>query len=100
MIEDNLVELIKKGNVKALEEVYVTNKDFFVFFARKYNITNDNIIDVYQDAIGFEGKCYTRKIDGRGELRTYLLGIGKYMIYDILKKRKRLHLVDDTLFFN
>ncbi|MCF6279800.1 MAG: sigma-70 family RNA polymerase sigma factor [Flavobacteriaceae bacterium] len=101
MVEDNLVELIKQGNVKALEKVYVTNKDSFMFFARKYNISNDDIIDVYQDAIlALRDNAIRGKIDGRGELRTYLFGIGKYMIYDILKKRKRLHLVDDNMFFD
>lgn len=59
-------------------------------FASKYNLPEEDILDIYQDAIvALIENAEKGKLDGlSAELKTYLFSIGKYMIFAKIRKRK------------
>lgn len=97
MTDSNLIEGLKKDDRHALKHIYVVNKKAFLNFAKKFPLAEEDIIDIYQDAIiALRENAIKGKIDNiTSELKTYLFSIGKYMIYDRLKKQKKMHLVND-----
>ncbi|MBQ4818833.1 sigma-70 family RNA polymerase sigma factor [Aquimarina sp. MMG016] len=80
---------LKKGDNRSLEKIYTEYRISFLQFAKKYNLDDDSLIDVYQDAFialrehAIEGKLNHLK----SSVKTYLFSIGKYMIYDRLRKK-------------
>lgn len=96
MIDKPVLIALKNDDKLVLKTIYLEHKPAFLNFARKFNINNEDSLDIYQDAIlalrenGLKGNLDTVKT----ELKTYLFSIGKYMIYKRLKEKKKLHLVD------
>lgn len=97
MTDSNLIKGLKNDNKHALKHVYSVNKTAFINFAKKFPIAEEDVIDIYQDAIiALRENAIKGKIDNiKSELKTYLFSIGKYMIYDRLKKQKKMHLVKE-----
>ncbi len=93
-----LVEALKKKDSNTLKAFYISNKDAFMRFAKKYPIDESTVNDIYQDAIiALRENAINGKLDTlKSELKTYLFTIGKYMIYKKLKQEKNIHLVEDT----
>ncbi|EDP72552.1 hypothetical protein FBALC1_15662 [Flavobacteriales bacterium ALC-1] len=96
MTDSNLIKGLKNDNKHALKYVYTVNKTAFLNFAKKFPLAEEDIIDIYQDAIiALRENAIKGKIDNiTSELKTYLFSIGKYMIYNRLKKQKKIHLVN------
>jgi RNA polymerase sigma-70 factor (ECF subfamily) len=71
--------------------VYEENRDKFLNFARQYNLSEDENIDVYQDAyVIFYDNVMSGKIERfTSSISTYLFGIGKYLIFDQMRKNKK-----------
>lgn len=78
-----LIENLKKGDEKTIHKIYEDNKNGFRLFANQYNLSSDDLLDVYQDCI--IALCENAKkgtIDHlECSISTYLFSIGKYMIY-------------------
>lgn len=85
------LEDLRKGSDKALKQVYEENRDKFLNFARRYHLSDEENIDVYQDAyIIFYDNVMSGKVEGfSSSIATYLFGIGKYLIFDRMKKNKK-----------
>lgn len=87
----NTLSLLKKGDNQTIQNIYNTYRTGFLLFAKRYEIDDDQILDVYQDAIIalYENaqKGYLDNLSS--SLKTYIYSIGKYMIYDLLKKNNR-----------
>jgi len=68
-------------------------------FASKYNLSREDILDVYQDAfVALIENAEKGKLDGlNAELKTYLFSIGKYMIFSKLRKNKKDFVEIETL---
>ena len=83
-----LIDLLKMNDEKAIRNFYNENKNGFILFAKRYNIHSDDIIDIYQDAvIALIENAKKGKIeDLKSSLSTYLFGIGKFMIFQKLRK--------------
>jgi len=47
----NTIELLKQGDQKTLEKIYLDNREGFINFSRKYNVDESDAIDIYQDSI-------------------------------------------------
>jgi len=96
-----VIELLKKGDEKTIHQLYVDHKNGFTLFANKYDLSSDDLLDIYQDSI--IALCENAKkgtIDNlESSLSTYLFSIGKYMIYRKLKtKNKSISIDSDDQF--
>jgi len=64
--EDITLEELKQGSEQKLREVYEDNRDKFLNFAKRYNLPQDDVIDIYQDAyVAF----YNNVMSGKVEIR-------------------------------
>jgi RNA polymerase sigma factor (sigma-70 family) len=91
MNEQQLVSLLKAFDKKALEKIYIENRVSFINFARKFKLSDNDIVDVYQDAIiALQEKAIKGDIDKIScTVKTYLFGIGKYMLYEKARKNNK-----------
>ena len=98
--EKLLINRLKVDDPKVIKKFYEAHKKEFVFFARRYPLDHDSILDVYQDAvIALIENAKKGSIDDlKSSLSTYLFGIGKFMIYKKLKKEKRIISLEDSEF--
>lgn len=89
MEAESIRDLMSEDRLK-IKALYNLYRSEFLGFGKRYNLTYDDLVDVYQDAFialrkrAINGKLYEVK----SSMKTYLFGIGKYMIFDILKQRK------------
>ena len=99
------LEDLRKGSDKVLRRVYEQNRDKFLNYARRYNLSEDENIDIYQDAyVIFYDNVMSGKIERfTSSISTYLFSIGKYLIFDKMRKNKKtvgsnydLSMVGDT----
>ncbi|WP_158860390.1 RNA polymerase sigma factor [Lunatibacter salilacus] len=93
--EERFVQDIRRGDKKKLEEIYSENKAHFISFARKYQLEEESIKDIYQETIIvlyeniLEGKLTTLK----SSIKTYLFAIGKYKLIEHLRTIGKYELV-------
>ncbi len=85
------LEDLRKGSDTVLKKVYEDNREKFLNYAKRYNLSEDENIDVYQDAyVIFYNNVMSGKIDSfTSSISTYLFSIGKYLIFDIMRKNKK-----------
>ena len=85
------LEELRKGSDKALKQVYEENRDKFLNFARRYHLSDEENIDVYQDAyIIFYDNVMSGKVESfTSSITTYLFSIGKYLIFERMKKNNK-----------
>lgn len=88
---DITLEELRKGSDRVLKKVYEENRDKFLNFARRYHLSEEENIDVYQDAyIIFYDNVMSGKIESfTSSISTYLFGIGKYLIFERMRKNKK-----------
>ncbi|MBJ2173231.1 sigma-70 family RNA polymerase sigma factor [Aureibaculum sp. A20] len=88
---NNTLEKLRKGDEAAFKRIYEENREKFLNFAKRYNLSDDENIDAYQDAyVIFYENIMSGKIENfTSSISTYLFSIGKYLIMDILKKNKK-----------
>ncbi len=82
---------LKSDDRLKLKQLYNQYRGEFLGFGRRYRLDQEDLLDVYQEAFLALRK---RAVEGKLEsidssLKTYLFGIGKYKIYDLLKAKKR-----------
>ena len=89
--DQELIEGVKMQNNEALREVYLQHKQHFLAFFSRYNLSADDILDVYQDSIvAFCENVRKGKLDAiKSSIATYIFAIGKYKVYALLKKDNR-----------
>lgn len=81
--EKEILDDIRGGNSKVMEKIYLQHrKEFVSWSVGKFNITENDALDHYQDTITiFYEKVMNGSIDEVGStLKTYLFGIGKNRI--------------------
>lgn len=93
----NIVHLLKKQDEKVIRDIYNEYRPGFLLYANRYKLGKEQILDVYQDAIiALCENAQKGHLDNlSSSIKTYLFSIGKYMIFNILKTKKR-----DTNFEN
>ncbi len=95
--ESNLIRLVKQNDSSTIKKIYEDHRTKFIAFASQYNLNEDLVLDVYQDAIiALCENIKKGKLDNlQSSVGTYLFSIGKFMIFQLLKKRKKMHAVED-----
>ncbi len=85
------------GDDTALKEVYVEYRLPFINFARKFQLEQDEILDIYQDTIiAMHENFISGKVEEmRSSIKTYLFSIGKYKIYAYLRANRKMNLLND-----
>ncbi len=105
-MEKHYVDAFNTNNVVVIKNLYYTNRASFNSFAKRYNVREDDIADIYQEAFialrkhAISGKLY----EISSSLKTYLFGIGKHLIYKKLKEYStnksielQLHIVENDV---
>ncbi len=85
------LEDLRIGSDSVLRKVYEENRDKFLNYARRFNLSEDENVDVYQDAyVIFYDNVMNGKIERfTSSISTYLFSIGKYLIFDRMRKNKK-----------
>ncbi|MFC4097652.1 RNA polymerase sigma factor [Euzebyella saccharophila] len=88
---DISLDQLRKGADKDLKKIYEDNRAKFLNFARRYQLPNDDVIDIYQDAyIIFYNNIMSGKLESlNSSISTYLISIGKHLIFDRMRKNKK-----------
>lgn len=91
MSEDQLIILLKKADKETLKMLYTENRNQFINFARKFKVSENDIIDAYQDAIiALSEKAIKGELDNLNcSIKTFLFGIGKYMLFEKARKNQK-----------
>lgn len=89
-----ILELLKKGDQDTLEKIYKENRNAFINFSKRYNISKDDAVDIYQDTIiALHENAVNGKINSlNSSISTYLFAIGKYKIFQLLRKNNTVDL--------
>ena len=90
-METKYIHFFTQENQLQLKKLYFEHRDVFIGFGGKYGLSETELTDIYQDAfIALRKKALTGKLETvNSSLRTYLFGIGKHLIYDELKRKKK-----------
>ncbi len=82
--------------LKALDNVYVAYKDEFLLFSKKFTISEEDAVDIYQDTIiaFYENVKNGKLTELTSSLKTYIFSIGKYGIYNKQKKGNKTIVLD------
>lgn len=97
MVKEPPLQSFKNADDAALKKVYVGYRAPFINFARKFQLDDDEILDIYQDSIiALHENFVSGKIEElNSSIKTYLFGIGKYKIYAHLRENKKLRVLED-----
>lgn len=87
-----LQEKLRADDEDALETIYLEYKTAFISYAKKFNLNQDEVLDVYQDAIIALHQNFVTKqtVLNTSSVKTYLFGIGKNLILNRLKELKKV----------
>ena len=104
----NIINLLKQGDPKTLEKIYLENREGFINFSKKYNVEEYDAVDIYQDSIlVLRENAINGKIDSlQSNISTYLFAIGKYKIFHNFRVRSKFDfeadydLVEENLDFD
>lgn len=93
------LNLLKIADPKAIEQVYQTHKKAFISFGFKYGLTEDELLDIYQDTIiAFIENIRKGHLENlQAEIKTYLFSIGKYLIFKRLKNSNNSNITIENL---
>lgn len=96
--EPSIADLLQSKN-NSFEVLYVNYKDEFMGFARKFSLNENEIIDIYQDTFLslYENLLSGKLTEFTSSIKTYLFSIGKFKIYEYLRKNSKLKVVDTPI---
>ncbi|GAB5564716.1 MAG: hypothetical protein Wins2KO_17790 [Winogradskyella sp.] len=97
--EDDLQQRLRADDKSALELVYKSYKSEFLNYSKRFQINTNETLDIYQDAVIAMYQNFTvKKLELKdSSVKTYLFGIGKHKIYNVLKKNnKHLKIVNEV----
>ncbi len=102
MTDEQLISQLKQRDRNALAKVYSVYKTEFVKFASRYNAKNELLEDVYQEAliVLYENAQVGKLDDLKSTIKTYLFGIGKFMLFKHFRDNKREVPTEETYLFD
>lgn len=105
-MDKDVIEDLRSDDRLKFKTLYNQHKEEFLNFGRRYNLDQDALADVYQEAfLALRKSAINGKLDAvKSTMKTYLFGIGKYMIFDANRKKQlqvpyeaNLHAVGDEI---
>ena len=102
MTDEQLIAQLKHRDRSALKSVYLDYKTEFLKFMSRYNAETDVLEDIFQDAlIALSENAQAGKLDTlKSTVKTYLFGIGKFMLFKHFRKNKREIPTEKTYVFD
>lgn len=102
--EEKIIQEIRNGNKKLLGKIYSSNIADFKIFARKYQMENELIKDVYQESmiVLYENIISGKLTKLQSSIKTYLFAIGKYKLIQHLRLKEKnpfIHFDDISLLY-
>ena len=105
MSESSLILRLRRGDSKALEEVYARFRtSFLAWITRTHNCTKEEALDIYQYSIlSFYENVVEGSFDSVNEagIKTYLYSIGKNKLLNDSRRKMKVtykdHIEDDEL---
>jgi len=93
MNDVQVITELKNGNREVLEKIYLNNKGPFFRYCNRFDLQEEDLRDVYQDVIiiVYENIQKGKLDDLKSTLRTYILSVGKYQIYNRFKKNAKTY---------
>ncbi|MGC6431970.1 MAG: RNA polymerase sigma factor [Jejuia sp.] len=90
-IDVELQERLRRDDRNALETIYSTYKPAFLNYAKTYSLSEDDALDIYQDAaVALYQNFVTKQLVlSKSSIKTYLFGIGKNKIFKFLKTKNK-----------
>lgn len=96
-MEKDIIEAFKLGQNHSIKNLYNQNRIPFIGFAQQYGLSQDEILDIFQESF-----IALRKHAISGHLSevkcgfsTYLFGIGKHLIYKKIKEKSKTKSLED-----
>ncbi len=85
------IDILRSDDRLGIKSIYNANRAAFINFGKRYGLDQDQLADVYQEAfLALRKHALSGKLsEVKSELKTYLFGIGKYLIFDVLKKENK-----------
>lgn len=89
--EEDLQQRLREDDKSALEYIYKSYKSEFINFSQRYKLNIEDALDIYQDAIiaMYQNFVMQHLELNTSSIKTYLFGIGKYKIFNVLKERSK-----------
>ncbi|NAS32711.1 sigma-70 family RNA polymerase sigma factor [Flavobacteriaceae bacterium R38] len=100
------IKHLKSDDRLQLKALYNMYRSAFLNFGKNYGLDESLLADIYQEAfLAIRKHAISGKLDQvKSSFKTYLFGIGKYMIFDLLKKEEKnvsienhMHLIHDSI---
>ncbi|PVW16276.1 RNA polymerase sigma factor [Marixanthomonas spongiae] len=94
MVKDQfLIDKLKQNDLKTLDHIYLTYKEEFLLYARRFALSPDDIADIYQETIItlYENVQNKKLVRLTSSLKTYLFAIGKFKAYKQLNHTKKIY---------
>lgn len=94
-----LLDGLKSSSDRAIIRIYDAYKTDFIRFAARYSLASEELLDIYQDAvIVLWEHAQQGRLDAlKSSVKTYLFGVGKYMILTRLKKTAKQQVLTDDI---
>jgi RNA polymerase sigma-70 factor (ECF subfamily) len=89
--KNQLQDRLRSDDKVALEEVYTSYRQEFIYYAKRYPLDEADVLDIYQDAvIAMHQNFVMSQVElTSSSIKTYLFGIGKNKLFKKLKEQKR-----------
>lgn len=90
-MEKKYVDALRYDDNAEIKNIYDMHRPAFFGFAKKYGLGSEDLSDLYQEAfLAMRRLAISGKLNEvKSSFRTYLFGVGKYMIFNLLKQRKQ-----------
>lgn len=87
---------LQQADERAQFRFYDEHKSSFLFFARRFDLPREELLEVYQDAclVIFENAVLGKLDAIQSSLKTYLFGVAKFLIYKRFREIKTREEVD------
>jgi len=102
MTDEQLIAQLKQGDRNAFKNIYLDYKTEYLNFMVRYNADTNVLDDIFQDAliVLFEN-AQAGKLDSlKSSVKTYLFGIGKFMLFKHFRDSKKEVPTEDTYLFD